>query len=64
MGLCLGLNTSAITPSQCLFKMEVKVDIKPHQGEIDAINLNHWFQQLKVYFNVHHMEKEKNISCA
>jgi hypothetical protein len=31
-------------PSQPLFKMEVKVDIKPYQGEIDVVKLNHWLQ--------------------
>jgi hypothetical protein len=34
-------SSSVITSSQSLFKMEVKVDIKPYQGEIDAIKLNH-----------------------
>jgi hypothetical protein len=37
-------SSSAITPSQPLFKMEVKVDIKPYQGEIDVVKLNHWLQ--------------------
>jgi hypothetical protein len=29
-------SSSSITPSQCLFKMEVKVDINLYQGEIDV----------------------------
>jgi hypothetical protein len=37
-------SSSAITPSQPLFKMEAKVDIKPCQGEIDVVKLNHSLQ--------------------
>jgi hypothetical protein len=37
-------SSSVITSSQSLFKMEVKVDIKPYQGEIDVVKLNHWLQ--------------------
>jgi hypothetical protein len=44
--------------------MEVKVDIKPYQGEIDAVKLNHWLQQLEVYFSVHHIDEEKKISFS
>jgi hypothetical protein len=33
-----------INASQYLFKMEEKVDIKPYQGEIVALKLNHWLQ--------------------
>jgi hypothetical protein len=35
--------SSAITP-QPIFKMEVKVDIKPYQGDIDVVKFNHWLQ--------------------
>lgn len=61
---CLGilkekLSTSVVKRSQYLFKMEVKVDIKPYQSEIDDFKLNHWFQQLDVYFNIaHYIEEE------
>jgi hypothetical protein len=44
--------------------MEVKVDINPYQGEIDALKLNHWLQQLEVYFSVHHIDEGKKISFA
>ena len=44
--------------------MEAKVDIKPYQGEIDALKMYHWLQQLEVYFNVHHIDEEQNISFA
>jgi hypothetical protein len=37
-------SSSAITSSQSLFKVEVKVDIKPYQGEIDVVKLNQWLQ--------------------
>jgi hypothetical protein len=57
-------SSSSINPSQYLFKMEVKVNIKPHQGEINALNLNHWLQQLEVYFNVYHIYEEQNISFS
>jgi hypothetical protein len=30
------LSSSTLNPSQSLFKMEEKLDIKPYQGEIDA----------------------------
>jgi hypothetical protein len=53
--------SSAITPSQYLFKMKVKEGINPYQGEIDALKLNHWLQQLKVYFNVHNIDEELKI---
>jgi hypothetical protein len=33
--------SSAITPSESLFKMEVKVDMKPYKGEIEEVKLNH-----------------------
>jgi hypothetical protein len=39
-----GRQSSSITSSQSLFKLEVKVNIKPYQGEIDAIKLNQWWQ--------------------
>jgi hypothetical protein len=55
---------SAINPSQSLFNMEVKVDISPYKGDIDALKLNNWFQQLEFYFSIHHIEEEKNISFA
>jgi hypothetical protein len=58
------INTSAITSSQSLFKVEAKVDIKPYQGEIDVVKLNQWLQQLEVYFNVHNIGEEKNISFS
>jgi hypothetical protein len=57
-------SSSAITPSQSLFKMEAKVDIKPYQGEIDAVKLNHWLQQLEVYFSVHNIDEEQKISFS
>jgi hypothetical protein len=41
--------------------MEVKVDIKPYQGEIDALKLSHWLHQLEVYFSVHHIDEGKMI---
>jgi len=37
------MSSSSITPSQPLFKMEAKVEIKPYQGEVD-VNLNHLLQ--------------------
>ena len=48
--------------NQSLFKMEEKLDIKPYHGEIDALKLNHWLQQLEFYFNIHQIEEGKNIS--
>jgi hypothetical protein len=44
--------------------MEGKVKINPYQGEIDALKLNHWLQQLEVYFSVHHIDEEKKIAFA
>jgi hypothetical protein len=44
--------------------MEVKVDINPYQGEIDALKLNHWLQQLEFYFSIHHIDEEKKISFS
>jgi hypothetical protein len=58
------LSSSTINPSQYLFNMEEKVDINPYQGEIDALKLNHWLQQLEVYFNIHHIDEEQNISFS
>lgn len=61
---CLGIlkeqvSTSVVKRSQYLFKMEVKVDLKPYQGEIDDFKLNHWLQQLDIYFNTaHYIEEE------
>jgi hypothetical protein len=52
-------SSSTINPSQSLFKMEAKVDIKPYQDEINALKSNHWLQQLEVYFNVHHIDEQK-----
>jgi hypothetical protein len=57
-------SSSAITPSQPLFKMEVKVYIKPYQGEIDVVKLNYWLQQLEVYFNFHNIDEEWKILFA
>jgi hypothetical protein len=58
------VSLSVVNPSQSLFKMDVKVDINLYQGEINALKLNHWLQQLEVYFNIHHIDKEQNISFA
>ena len=44
--------------------MEVKVDINPYQGEIDALKLNHWLQQLDVYFSIHHIDEGHKISFS
>ena len=41
-----------------MLKMEVKVDNKEYQGEINALKLNHWLQQVQFYFSVHHIEEE------
>jgi len=41
--------------------MEAKVDINPYQDEIYALKLNHWLQQLEVYFNIHHIDEEHKI---
>jgi hypothetical protein len=57
-------SSSAITPSQHLFKMEVEVDIKPYKGDIDVVKLNHWLQQLEVYFSVHNINEERKFSFA
>ena len=48
-------SSNVITYFQSLFKVEVKVEIKPYQGDIDVVKLNQWLQQLKVYFNVHNI---------
>jgi hypothetical protein len=42
--------------------MEAKVDINPYQGDIDALKLKHWLQQLEVYFSVHHLDEGQKIS--
>lgn len=44
---------SSSVVNQSLFKVEEKVNIKPYHGEIDVVKLNHWLQQLEVYFSVH-----------
>lgn len=51
-------SSSVMNNSQPLFKKEVKVDIKPYHDKIDALKLNHWLQQLEVYFSVHQTEEE------
>jgi hypothetical protein len=53
--------SNAITPSQPLFKIKEKVDIKPYQCEIIVVNLNHWLQHLEVYFSVHNIDEEHKI---
>ena len=45
-------------PSQSLFKMEAKDGIKSYQGEIGALKLNHWLQQLEAYFSIHQIDEE------
>jgi hypothetical protein len=44
--------------------MEEKVDIKTYQADIDALKINHWLQQLEVYFSIHHIDEGKNISFS
>jgi hypothetical protein len=44
--------------------MEAKVNINPYHGDIDLLKLNHWLQQLEVYFSFHLIDEEKNISFA
>jgi hypothetical protein len=44
--------------------MEVKVEIKQYQGDIDVVNLNHWLQNLELYFNFHHIEEDQKILFA
>jgi hypothetical protein len=38
---------------QVPFHVEAKVDIKSYGGEVDAIKLNQWLQQMEVYFSMH-----------
>jgi hypothetical protein len=57
-------SSNVITPSQIVFKMEVKVDINPYQGQIDVVNLNQWLQQLEVYFSVHNIDEETKVPFA
>jgi hypothetical protein len=44
--------------------MEAKVDIKPYQGDIDALKLNHWLHQLEVYLSVHNKDDDHKISFS
>jgi len=44
--------------------MKVKFDIKSYQGEIDALKVNHYLQQLEFYFSFHHIKEEQKISFA
>jgi hypothetical protein len=57
-------SSSSITLSQYLFKMEARVDIKTYQGEINVLKMNHWLQKLDVYFSVHSIDEEENISFS
>jgi hypothetical protein len=41
--------------------MKSKVDINPYQGDIDALKLNCWLQQLEVYFSTHHIDEEQKL---
>jgi hypothetical protein len=40
------------------------VDIRPHQGDINAEKLNNWLQQLEFYFSVHNIDEEMKISFS
>jgi hypothetical protein len=53
-----------VNPPESLFNMEAEVDIIPYQGEIDALKLNHWLQQLEVYFSIHHVDEGHKISFS
>lgn len=44
------------------FHVEAKVDIKPYVGEVDAIKLNQWLQQMEVYFNIHEVAGKQRIA--
>ena len=44
--------------------MESIVNMKPYKREIDVVNLNHWLQQLEVYFSVHNIDEEQKILVA
>jgi len=46
------------------FHLEAKVDIKPYTGEVDAIGLNQWLQQMKVHFSMHEVTGKQNIDFA
>jgi hypothetical protein len=39
--------------NQVNFYVKVKADIKPYVGEVDAIKLNQWLQQMDMYISVH-----------
>jgi len=55
-------SSSTINLSRYLFKMEAIVNINPFQGDINALKINHLLQQLVVYFNIHYIDEETNIS--
>lgn len=55
-------NSSVMNQSKSLFKMEEKFNINPYHGEIDALKLNHWLQQLEFYFGFHQINEGQNIS--
>ena len=56
--LCKEIHPLTTDFNKSHFKMEAKVDDKSYQGEIDALKLNHWLQQLEVYFSVRHIDVE------
>jgi hypothetical protein len=42
--------------------VEAKLDIKPYQDESVVIKLNQWLYYLEVYFSVHNIGEDPNIS--
>jgi hypothetical protein len=44
--------------------MDMKVEIKPYQGDIDVFKLNGWLQQLEVYFIFYNVDGEKKKSFS
>jgi hypothetical protein len=38
------------------------MDVKTYQSEINVVKFNQWLQYLEVYFSVHNIREEKNIS--
>lgn len=57
--------SSSSVVNQSMFKMEVKVDIKPYHDDIDALKLKQWLLQMEFYFSAIRSRKEERYhSCC
>jgi hypothetical protein len=56
--IVLEMGECSYSKTQVPFCVEDKVEIKPYDGEVDAIKMKQWLKHMEFYFNMHEVTKK------